>query len=363
MSRPCRSHAAPSPSIATHPAAPEHHERRPTTTEPSKRPRGHQDDGQEADEEAQGRHRQFEQQRQQREPPRPQEGAEQPGRFGADRRQVAVLPTRALGHEGRLDRWQPRNEPRLHAGFRRVALDRHVGRVAHILHDVRFGVGRLFQGLPRESHARPGQQTGQAQPLQPERTHVVLHPDRELRDPAHPGGAVLRRAHQVRPLHGATALSGEGRDALDGARVGNAVRVDVDDDLRRLLAERVERVADGVPLAPVLGVIADEHLGAERLGDRRRAVGAVIGDHQQAIALGQLRTDRLDRAGDLILFVMRRHDDGDRGARRSGGFPPGRRPQASDQAFRPEHHGGRRQHGGGGDQNRVEGGHARCVAN
>ena len=98
----------------------------------------------------------------------------------------------------------------------------------------------------------------------------------------------------------------------EGAGRDEGVGVDDDDGVGEALGEdSLEGEGEGVPLAALVGVVADEHVRSGCGGHCGRFVGAVVGDDEDAKERARVVEPEQARDGgrDAPGLVVRRNDD------------------------------------------------------
>ena len=90
-----------------------------------------------------------------------------------------------------------------------------------------------------------------------------------------------------------------------------AIGIQDQNNVRRIGFEMTDAPIKGVSFAAAHRIGADHDLSSLSRSDRRRAVGAIICDHDQPIATQQLRADGPNRLGNEARLVVSRNQDGD----------------------------------------------------
>ncbi|KGQ02302.1 hypothetical protein BBAD15_g12489 [Beauveria bassiana D1-5] len=168
----------------------------------------------------------------------------------------------------------------------------------------------LAQQRVRHAHAVAAQPVGSAQPF----TRAAPHRMEGAVGDGDDAGAprFVRVEHPVMHLH-------HGRPLLDargvgGQQVGRDLGVGVDhrDRVRETVGRAArDAVLQRIPLAAMLVVVAFDHFGARGARQRRRIVGAIVGDDDDAVVLARPVDGRqaAHRALDHRGLVVRRHQD------------------------------------------------------
>src|SRR4051794_33313598 len=95
---------------------------------------------------------------------------------------------------------------------------------------------------------------------------------------------IVSGSHQVARLH--RPLKALTHFAQTSNRVGwnSAIGIDEEDEVRRIVADMIDRPTQGISLAYPLKIISHKNFGSRSSGDRGRIVGAIVGHDYQTIA-------------------------------------------------------------------------------
>ena len=181
----------------------------------------------------------------------------------------------------------------------------------HVFDNVAAAELNRANRLPRKSHARADKMTRQPQSFEPEKPNMIFQ-DHGKGGNLLAHARVFMRPDKIKRLNRFVGLHGGLRQSIERAVFKLAVGIDDHHNVGRLGVEMPDTEIEGKALAPVAGIIPNDHFSPGSSCNVRRVIGTIIRDNDQTVLWPELRLQGGKCVGNDRCLVVRGHEYGNR---------------------------------------------------